>query len=382
MSLLSELSDGARAALATAGPSTVSIGRHGRGAGVVVAQDRVLTNAHNLRDRTTQVTFADGRAEQGRVVGSDLDHDVVVLDVDTADVPALPWAEATAAVGDVVFAVGHTVHGQRVTFGTVSATDRAFRGPRGRRVKGALEHTAALGRGSSGGPVVDASGRFVGLNTHRLGEGFYLALAADAELRTKVDALAAGTTISRRLLGISVVPQEVARRLRSKVGLPDQAGRRVSGVVPGSPAATAGVSEGDLLVSIDGTAGHRSRRAVGRPRRRRRRGHPRPGPRRRAPRGEGHFHRTGSRYHQPRGQPHRLGLEPAPPAGQPVLVAVPRRMAVNCDKNGVPGRSVSFLSQFASHGAVNCDKNGLVGQCQSSSPSWSRPARSWMSASK
>ncbi|MCU1351437.1 MAG: serine protease, partial [Acidimicrobiales bacterium] len=240
-------------ALAAAGPATVAIGRHGRGAGVVVAPGRVLTNAHNLRDRTTSVTFADGRVEQGHVSGSDADHDLVVLEVDTGDAPAVDWATTTVDVGDVVFAVGRGHGGARVAFGLVSATDRAFRGPRGRRVKGAIEHTAPLARGSSGGPLLDVDGRLVGLNTHRLGEGFYLALAADDELRQRVDALAAGQEIAGRRLGIAIVPGHIAERMRRKVGLPARAGLLVSAIVESSPAAEAGIDEGDLIVAVDGT---------------------------------------------------------------------------------------------------------------------------------
>src|SRR6478752_579793 len=101
---LAGLSAAAKTAAAEAGPSTVAIGRHARGSGVVVAPDRVLTNAHNLRDRTTLVTFADGRAVQGRVVGTDPDHDLVVLEVATAGAPPLAWADHDLEAGDVVFA--------------------------------------------------------------------------------------------------------------------------------------------------------------------------------------------------------------------------------------------------------------------------------------
>lgn len=248
-----DLRDAIRSAHAAAAPATVAIGRRGRGSGVVVAPGRVLTNAHNLRDRTTQVTFADGTATQGTVLGTDLDHDVVVLEVDTGDVTPVAWADEPPALGDTVFAVSRGHRGDRVTAGQVSAVDRAFRGPRGRRVKGAVEHTAPLARGASGGPVVDAAGRLLGLNTHRLGEGFYLAQPVDADLRTRVDALVAGTSIRTRRLGISIVPGPAAARLRRQVGLPDRPGLLVGGVVPGSPADAAGIDQGDLVVAADGT---------------------------------------------------------------------------------------------------------------------------------
>jgi serine protease Do len=249
---LTDLTAAARTASAAAAPSTVSIGRHGRGTGVVVAPNRVLTNAHNLRDRTTQVTFADGRAVQGHVAGADPDHDLVVLDVDTADAPVLAWSDRTVTEGDPVFAAGRTLRGHRVTFGLVSAVDRAFRGPRGRRIKGALEHTAPLARGSSGGPLLDAEGRIVAINTHRLGEGFYLALPADAEVRDRVEQLAAGRDLGGRRLGIAVVAPEESARLRRRVGLPAREGLLISGVVEGSAAAAAGLGEGDLVVAVAG----------------------------------------------------------------------------------------------------------------------------------
>ena len=88
--------------------------------------------------------------------------------------------------------------GLRVTFGFVSGIDRTFRGPRGLRITGSLEHTAPLLPGSSGGPVLDAEGQLLGINTNRLGEGFYLAIPADEALRGRVDALARGESVRRR----------------------------------------------------------------------------------------------------------------------------------------------------------------------------------------
>jgi serine protease Do len=251
-SALSALSSAAKAAAATAGPSTVAIGRHGRGSGVVVAPDRVLTNAHNLRDRTTLVTFADGRAVQGRVVGADPDHDLVVLEVETAGAPALPWSSTELESGDVVFAAARSLHGLRVTFGLVSAVGRSFRGPRGRRVRGAIEHSAPLARGSSGGPLVDEQGHLVGIDTHRLGEGFYLAQPADDDLRRRVDQLVAGAHLGGRRLGVAIVAAEESARLRRRVGLPPQDGLLVRAVAEGSPAAAAGIDEGDLVTAVAG----------------------------------------------------------------------------------------------------------------------------------
>ena len=246
--------EAARAALAAATPSVVRIGRApGRGCGVVVADGRVLTNAHNLRDRTPEVAFADGRAEQGRVAAVDPDGDLVVLEVDTGGAPVLPWADDPVQPGDVVFAVGRTADGgARITHGMVSGVERSFRGPRGRRITGSLEHTAPLARGSSGSPVVDAQGRLLAINTARLAEGFYLAIPADAALRSRVDALVRGESVHRLVLGVGLAPADVARQLRASVGLADREGLLVRSVAPDGPAQRAGVRAGDLITHAGG----------------------------------------------------------------------------------------------------------------------------------
>ena len=247
--------EAARTALATAAPSVVRIGRApGRGCGVVVSEGRVLTNANNLRDRTTEVTFGDGRSEQGRVVAVDPDGDLVVLEVDTGTAPPLPWAEGAAEPGDVVFAIGRTADGgPRITSGMVSGVERSFRGPRGRRITGSLEHTAPLARGSSGSPIVDGDGRLLGLNTARLADGFYLALPADPALRDRVDALVRGESVHRLVLGVGLAPADVARQLRASVGLADRDGVLVRSVAPETAADRAGLKVGDLITQAAGT---------------------------------------------------------------------------------------------------------------------------------
>jgi serine protease Do len=254
MGAVQELAEAARAAAEGVGPSVVRIGRHGgRGCGVVVSDGRVLTNAHNLRGDEVTVTFADGREVVGTVAGVDADGDLAVIDVETERAPALAWADSIPTTGDVVFAVTRSAaSGTRVSFGLVSATERAFRGPRGRRITGSVEHTAPLVRGSSGGPVVDTEGHLVGINTNRLGDGFYLAIPADADLRARVDDLAAGRSSVTPRLGVGLAPSRLARRLRRSVGLPERDGLLVRVVEDDGPAARAGIRPGDLLVSAGG----------------------------------------------------------------------------------------------------------------------------------
>jgi S1-C subfamily serine protease len=255
MSALDELSQALTSLTATITPSVVGIGSRLRGSGVVAAEGQVLTNAHNVRGDEVTVTFAGGRTATGTVAGIDVDGDLAVIAVDTAGAMPIGWAEGDGpAVGSVVFGAAATPGGgARVTFGTVSGIERSFRGPGGRQIGGSIEHTAPLAPGSSGGPLLDADGHLVGLNTNRIGEGFYLALPADAALRSRVEALGRGESVARPRLGIAVAPGRVARHLRQSVGLPERDGVLVRAVEDDGPAAKAGIRDGDLIVEIAGT---------------------------------------------------------------------------------------------------------------------------------
>jgi serine protease Do len=254
MTIFDEVQAGIARLAEDAGASVVGIGqRWGSGSGIVLGEGLVLTNAHNVRGREVTVTFADERTAGGTVAGHDIDGDLAVIEADTGQAAALPWATAAPAIGTPVFALANPGgRGLRVTFGTVSGIDRTFRGPRGLRITGSLEHTAPLLPGSSGGPVLDAQGQLLGINTNRLGEGFYLAIPADEALRGRVDALARGESVQAPQLGIAITPGHVARRLRRAVGLPEAEGLLIRGVAEDSPAARAGLAAGDLIVAAAG----------------------------------------------------------------------------------------------------------------------------------
>ena len=255
MAIFDEIQTGIEQVAEGAGSSVVGIGhRWGAGSGIVLGDGQVLTNAHNVRADQVTVTFADGRTADGRLAGRDIDADLAVIEVDTGGVAALPWAsEPTPRIGTPVFALANPGgRGLRVTFGLVSGIDRVFRGPRGRRITGSLEHTAPLLPGSSGGPVLTAGGELLGINTNRLGEGFYLAIPADQALRERAGALARGESAAPPRLGIAIAPSHVARRLRRAVGLPDADGLLIRDVTSDSPAANAGLASGDLIVGAAG----------------------------------------------------------------------------------------------------------------------------------
>jgi S1-C subfamily serine protease len=237
------------------GQKVVGIGqRWGIGSGIVAGKGRVLTNAHNVRGEEVTVTFDDGRTAEGKVAGIDVDGDLAVIEVDTGNGEAIEWAgNGSPGIGRAVFALSNPGgRGLRVTLGFVSGVDRSFRGPRGRRIRGSIEHDAPLLPGSSGGPIVDVDGKLLGINTNRLGEGFYLAIAADESLRNRIDSLAKGDSTERPRLGIGIAPAHVARRLRRAVGLPEAEGLLVREVEEESPAAKAGIERGDLILEVAG----------------------------------------------------------------------------------------------------------------------------------
>ena len=255
MTLLEETSAAVRDAAIELGPAVVGLGRGwGVGSGVVIAPGQVLTNAHNLRHQEATVTFDDGRREAARVVGSDADLDVAVLEVDTADVQPVQFSdEDGTSIGQPILALGNPGgRGLRATPGFVSSLARSFRGPRGRRIGGAIEHTAPLPRGSSGGPLVDLDGRLLGINTVRQDGGLILAIAVDRVLRERVDALGRGEAPARVRLGVAIAPPRVARRLRRAVGLAELDGVLVRAVEEGSAAERAGIERGDLIVGAAG----------------------------------------------------------------------------------------------------------------------------------
>ena len=161
-----------------AGPAVVGLGRGwGVGSGVVIAPGRVLTNAHNLRHDEIAVTFDDGRHAAGSVAGADADLDLAVISVDTAEIAALEWVAPTSGrksrkadrptsdrrrtgrrLGRFVIALANPGgRGLRVTQGFVSGGARASAARADARLPGAIEHTAPLPRGSSGGPLLDAT---------------------------------------------------------------------------------------------------------------------------------------------------------------------------------------------------------------------------------
>jgi serine protease Do len=255
MAALDSMQETIAATAERVGPSVVGLGRGwGLGSGVVIGEGRVLTSAHNLRREEATVIFADERRARAEVLATDPDLDLAVLGADTGDFPAITWEPGEwPGLGAPVLALANPGgRGLRVTLGFISSAERSFRGPRGRRITGAIEHTAVLPRGSSGGPLVDAEGRLLGVNALRLEGGLILAVPATESVKERTLAMTRGEAPARLRLGVAVAPPRVARRMRRAVGLPEREGLLVRGVEADGPAGSAGIERGDLLIAAAG----------------------------------------------------------------------------------------------------------------------------------
>jgi S1-C subfamily serine protease len=231
----------------TVGAAVITLGRGARrGSGLVIAENHVIAMAHSLPSEQLELQVG-GEAQAGTVAGTDRASGIALISVPTDGIAAITWAEKTPQIGDVVFALGNPGSGLRITEGRVSAAPLSFRGRGGRLIEG-IEHTAPLPRGSGGGPLVDQDGAVVGLNTLRTDPGLLFAIGT-ATVRAAVERLLAGEA-ETGWLGVAIVPPRVTRRLRRAVGLAERDGLLVRGVEDGSPAATAGVQIGDLLVGL------------------------------------------------------------------------------------------------------------------------------------
>jgi S1-C subfamily serine protease len=245
------------------GPSVANLrvtSRSGRGGGsaVVVTPDGfLLTSAHVVASARARVraSFVDGSDLQARVIGSDPLSDLAVLRADDSRLQAAELGDAAhLRVGQLVVAIGNP-HGYAgsVTAGVVSALGRSLPARSGRAARiidDVIQTDAALNPGNSGGALVDGRGRVVGINTAVAGVGLGLAVPVNATTRRIVAALMRDGRVRRAWLGIAGGARPLPPRVAATLGR-DRAVEVVE-VVPGSPAALAGLRGEDLLVGVDG----------------------------------------------------------------------------------------------------------------------------------
>ncbi len=227
------------------------------GSGVIISPDGYILTANHVVEGADEIKVAVGDSDNkkftAKVVGTDPLTDVAVLKIDAKDLPAITLGDSDQLeVGDVVLAIGNPFGvGQSVTMGIISGLGRHY-GMNG--YENFIQTDAAINKGNSGGALVDAEGRLLGINTWIAtssggSEGVGFAVPINMARRV-MQSLIAGGKVTRGYLGI--VPDDITPGLAEGFKLPDQNGALVSDVEPDTPAQKAGIKSGDVIIEING----------------------------------------------------------------------------------------------------------------------------------
>jgi S1-C subfamily serine protease len=232
-------------------------GRHGTGSAFAFTPDGLLiTNSHVVHGaRAVRASFADGANYDADVLGDDPDTDIAVLRIGAAGLPtATLGSSRSLRVGQLAIAIGNPYGFQHtVTAGVVSALGRSLRAANGRLIDDVVQTDAALNPGNSGGPLVDARGGVIGVNTAiiPMAQGICFATAIDTAKWVVTQLLQHGR-VRRGYLGFAGANVPLGRRtVRHHVLASDRA-VRVESLEPGGPAERAGLESGDLIVAYGG----------------------------------------------------------------------------------------------------------------------------------
>lgn len=246
------------AAVAAAGPSVVRVARgHGHaGTGIVWADDLVISASFHTPDRT-QVGIAtpDGEpdARDAEVIGRDPGTDVALLRVAGGGLSPARFRElGELAVGNLALALGRPGRTVRASLRAIGVLGPAIRTPHGGKLDRYVESDRQIPRGFAGGPLIDADGAVIGMNTRTLLRGEDLAVPS-VTLRRVVDELAAHGGIRRGYLGVGAYPARLSPALAQAAGPRDSdRAALVANVEDGAPAANAGLIVGDLIIEVAG----------------------------------------------------------------------------------------------------------------------------------
>jgi S1-C subfamily serine protease len=254
MNALSSLSSELAAAVERVGRVVVAVNARPRlsSTGVHWRPGIVVTADHTVRsDEDITITCPDGRTVAARLAGRDPGTDIAVLRVDAIDLPSAEFGDpASLKVGHIVLAVGD---GPRASWGVVSALGGRWRTWRGGEIDQFMRLDLTLYPGFSGGPLVDAEGRVLGMNTSRLSRHLELAIPTTTVARVAEELIDKGR-VSRGFLGVGLQPVRLPEAARGALPGAAEDGLIVVSVQPDGPAAKSGLLLGDVLVVLDGVA--------------------------------------------------------------------------------------------------------------------------------
>ncbi len=229
----------------------------GTGSGVIFTPDGyLLTNDHVIAGaRQLSASLPDGRVVEGQLVGADPATDLAVLRLAANGLAHAEFgSSARLRVGQLAVAIGNPLGFQAtVTAGIVSALGRSLRSPAGRLIDSVIQTDAPLNPGNSGGPLVDANGRVIGINTAMIGaaQGICFAIGIDTAVEVAARLMRDGR-VRRSRLGIAAQTVPLDRRVARHLELSAATAVMVSDIAGGGPAERAGLAKGDVLLSFAG----------------------------------------------------------------------------------------------------------------------------------
>ncbi len=229
--------------------------RRGGGSGFVFTPDGlILTNSHVVHDATRiEVTLADGRRAPAHTIGDDPATDLAVIRIDASGLQAVPLGDSQQLrPGQMAIAIGNPYGFQStVTAGVISALGRSLRSYSGRLIEDVIQTDAALNPGNSGGPLVDSRGQVIGVNTATIlpAQGICFAIGINTAKFVASRLLRDGR-IRRSYIGVSAQTVPIHRRVVRFYSLARETGVVVVGIEDNSPARTAGLREGDVIVAL------------------------------------------------------------------------------------------------------------------------------------